>query len=388
MERNGHCRVHVIRLDEVQKFARAGDVGPFSDVDEILVGRRDERIESGEPQVRFDLRRHARRDSFHGFRDCADMSGRGSAASADDVQKPLFGEFADDRRHLIGRLFVFAENVGQSCVRVCADEARRFCREFGEVRVHLLRAERAVETDREKLFGVKHGDEEGFRALSGEHSSAGVAERRREHDGDSGVAGPHGVADCVDRRFCVEGVEDRFDEEDVGSSVDQRFRLNLIGCGEFVEGDVSRGGVVDGGGHGGCPSGRSHASRDETGLFRCARGHGVGCFARDFGSGERKVVDAVFETVIRLRDGVRVEGVCLNDVRAGFEICVVNGLDGVGTGDAEHIVVAHERFRMVCKWSGVEIGFLQSLRLKHGSHGSVEHKNAFLKLRLQKLNFF
>ena len=43
--------------------------------------------------------------------------------------------------------FVFAENVGQSCVRVCADEARSFCRELGEVRVHLLRAESAVEAD-------------------------------------------------------------------------------------------------------------------------------------------------------------------------------------------------------------------------------------------------
>ena len=66
----------------------------------------------------------------------------------------------------------------------------------------------------------------------------------------------------------------------------------------------------------------------------------------------------------------------------------MDGLDGIGAGNAEHIVVAHERFRMICKGPCIEIGFFQTLRLKHGSHGAVEHKNAFLKLRLQKLNFF
>ena len=235
---------------------------------------------------------------------------------------------------------------------------------------------------------MKDRNEKRLGGLPGKHASARIAESCGEHQRNPDFAGFHGLLNRIDCGLGIEGVENGFDEQQIDSAIDQGLGLNLIGFGQFVEGDVPRGGVVDGWGDGGGPSGRSHASGDEPGTLRGPAGHLIGRLPCDLCSGKRQIVHAVLESVIGLGYRVGVEGVGFDNIRPGLQIGHVNRPDRVRTCDAENVVVTGQRTGMVGKHSGIEIGLLQSAGLQHGSHGSVEHKNPFLKLLFQKLDFF
>src|SRR6202035_5198354 len=73
--------------DELAELGRAGDVGALADVDERNVGSERERLETGEPHQRRDLRRRAGFMTANGFGDGADVVRRRAAASPDDVDE-------------------------------------------------------------------------------------------------------------------------------------------------------------------------------------------------------------------------------------------------------------------------------------------------------------
>src|SRR5262249_7763340 len=79
-------------------FGRAGDVGPRADVDEVGVGPQRQRLEAAQPQIRFDLRNHARLTIFARRRDRADVLRRRAAAPADEVEPALPRPIAQLRR--------------------------------------------------------------------------------------------------------------------------------------------------------------------------------------------------------------------------------------------------------------------------------------------------
>ena len=114
------------------------------------------------------------------------------------------------------------------------------------MRVHLFRSERTVETDRQQFFRMKHGDKKRLGALSRQHTSAGVAERRRKHDGNPRVPRAHGVGDRVHGGFGIQRIENGFHEQQIGAAVDQSLRLHLIGLRKFVERDIAGSGIIDG----------------------------------------------------------------------------------------------------------------------------------------------
>ncbi len=73
---------------------------------------------------------------------------------------------------------------------------------------------------------------------------------------------------------------------------------------------------------------------------------------------------------------MRVEGVGLDDIGAGFEVGAMNCGDHVGAGQHEMIVAAFER-------GAAEIRSGQIALLDHGAHGPIEDKNPVLE-RLEK----
>ena len=111
--------------------------------------------------------------------DRARVLGRRAAAAAGDVQEPAARELAEQRARHLGRLVVAAEGVRQAGVRVRSDEARREPRELGDVRPHLLRAERAVDADDQRL-GVLDRDPERLDRLARERPAGEVDDRGRD----------------------------------------------------------------------------------------------------------------------------------------------------------------------------------------------------------------
>ncbi len=149
-------------------------------------------------------------------RDRLDVRRRRAAAPADEVHEARVGELGEDRRRLVRRLVVLAEGVGQPGVRVAADEGVRDARHLGDVGAHLLGAERAVEADEQGL-GVAHRVPERL----GDLPRQGPARRVRDRPGDDHRPAATVVGeDRLDREdggLGVERVEDRLDEDEVGS---------------------------------------------------------------------------------------------------------------------------------------------------------------------------
>ena len=156
-----------IFLDQLAELRAAGDVRALADVDEQEVGRDDQRLETGEARVAWRVRvadvalrvmplRAAARGSARGATPrtasaiACDVRRRGAAAAADEIDEARARELADDRGHVLGRFVVFAERIRQAGVRMRADAAVGDAGEHVDVLAQLLRAERAVEADRER----------------------------------------------------------------------------------------------------------------------------------------------------------------------------------------------------------------------------------------------
>ena len=372
-----HGRLVIAVSDKIQELLRTRDVGALPDVHEIGVLRDDQRIKSAQTEILFHFRNPARGNAPDGFGNRLDVRGSRSAAAADDVQKVRFGELPENGAHDFRSLRIVSEFIGQSRVRVCADKKGSLCGKFRDVRAHFGGAERTVEPDGKKIGRVRNGNQEGFDILPREHSSAGVADRSRDHDGHAHAAFPERRFNPVNRRLAVQRVENGFNEKDVRAAVDQARGRDPVCRGEFVEGDVAQCGIRHVGGKRGGPARRPDRSRDETRFFRRLPRPCVGGLSGDLRPRPVQFVDEILKPVVRLRDGVGVEGVCFDDVRTGLQIGVVNLPDRLRAGQTEHVVVSPELLFQGLKARAPEIALGQALFLKHCPHRPVKDQDPF-----------
>jgi hypothetical protein len=84
------------------------------------------------------------------------------------------------------------------------------------------------------------------------------------------------------------------------------------------------------------------------------------------------------ELVVELGDHRRVEGVRLDDVRAGLEVLRVDLLDHVGASDHQDVVVALEVVGVVLEALAAEVSLGELVLLHGGAHGAVNHHDALL----------
>ena len=207
----------VARGDELAELGRAGDVGALADVHERDFRRERERLEPRKPQERLRLGHGARRFGPHRFRNRADVLRRRAAAAADDVDQPGLGELAEMPRHVVRAFVIVAELVRQAGIRIGADQRVAHPRHVGDVRAHLLGAERAVQSDRDRI-GVPHRVPERLRRLAGEQPPRTVGDGAGDHDRHVDAADLALLHDRVDRGLGVERVEDGLDQQHVGAA--------------------------------------------------------------------------------------------------------------------------------------------------------------------------
>ncbi len=81
--------------------------------------------------------------------------------------------------------------------------------------------------------------------------------------------------------------------------------------------------------------------------------------------------------VIRHRDGCRVEGIGLDNVRAGGEIGVVDLANNLRLAEDQQVVIAFQVARPIGKAFAAEILLTQTIALDHGAHAPVQNQNAF-----------
>lgn len=133
-------------------------------------------------------------------------------------------------------LVILTELVWEAGVGVGTDEEWAFASYLGKVGHHVVRTERTVETEGEEV-DMGDGIEESVERLTGEDTSALVGDRCGDHDGEVGdVAFLQLILNGIEGGLGIETIEDRLDEEDVDTTVEETARLLGIGFGELVEG--------------------------------------------------------------------------------------------------------------------------------------------------------
>ena len=142
-----------------------------------------------------------------------------------------------------------------------------------------------------------------------------------------------------DRRLGVQGVEDRLDEDEIDTTLDQRIDLLAIDRLDLVEVDLAVAGIVDVGRQGQGLVGGAQRTRHPArpAVFRRIF---VSDAAHDLGRGVIDPPDERFGAVIGLADGIGVEGIGGEDLGAGTREALANRADDFGPGDVEQIVVA------------------------------------------------
>ncbi len=184
-------------------------------------------------------------------------------------------------------------------------------------------------------------------------------------------------------RLGVQRVEDRLDQDDVGTAVDQPANLLGIGDAQVVEGHGAEAGIVDVGRDGGGAVGRAQRPGDEAAAPVLALGPQQGALGEPRPVAVQ-LVDRILHAVVGLGDGGGREGVGLDDVGARHRIGVVDRLDGVGLGQRQEVVVALEVAFAGLEAMAPEVALLVVQALDLGAHGAVEHQDALARRRGQR----
>jgi hypothetical protein len=361
--------------DELPELGRAGDVGALADIDERDVARQRERLEPRQAHQGRHLRNRTRRLAGDGRRHRPNMRRRRAAAAADHVDEAGLGELG---QHGGGRLRAFvveAELVRQAGIRIGADERVGDLADLLDMGPHLARAEGAVEADRQRRRMADRMPK-GGRRLAGQGAAGQVRDGARDHDRQLDTALGEDLPGGNDGRLGVQGVEDRLDQDDLGAAVDEPPHLLAIGVAHLIKGDGAIAGIVDVGRDRQGAVGRPDGAGDEAAaaVFRLSQGRRLAGEARAFAV---ELVDDRLEPVIGLRDRGARKGVGLDDIGAGLKVAQVDVADGVGLREDEKVVVAAQIVAVIAEALAAKILFGQLQRLDLGSHGAVEHENAF-----------
>jgi hypothetical protein len=368
LERDLDGAGEVVRLDEAPEACGAGDVRALADQHEPGVRPDLERLEAAPPRRRLSVRDPAGSDPGDRRRNRSRVLGRRAAAAAGDVEEARLGELAEQRARHVGRLVVAAECVREAGVRVRAREARRDARELGDVRAHLLRAERAVHADDQRVRVLDRRPER-IDGLPAERAPGEVDDRRGDPQRQLG----RGLARGGDRRLRVQRVEDRLEQQEVDPALVEGADLLRVRVAHLLERVRAEARIVDARAERERDVQRADRAGDELAAGLVGRG------PRELGARDVHLVHRVLEPVVGLPDRRRRERVRRRDVRAGPEVAAVDRRDEIGVSEVEQVGVAAHVARV--PGEGVAAPFLlaQPARLQQHAPRAVEHEDPLLR---------
>ena len=328
-------------------------------------GRTGQRVESAQTQIRFNRRHLARRNSADRFGNRLDVRRRGAAATADDVEPAVLRPLAQLRREGF-RCFGKTrrqQRIRQAGVRIRADVNRRDAGKFLDERTQFLGPERAVHADAQQRH-VRNGIPKRLDGLAGH---AAIAARLDERDGGengnmllrrtasravSQLSLPKRSRDSA-RRSCpaLEAAQSRALQKFSGW---RKMPPSRSACQKSFppaanprRRRATRGPVPNKPRpvHRKCsraPPDCSRRSKWTTSLVvgpmapatkqtrpGCACSACVRRAPGAFRAGLGQFIGQRFQAIIGQRNGLRIERVRLDDVRAGFEVLAMNVLDDV-----------------------------------------------------------
>ncbi len=310
--------------------------------------------------------------------DVLDVGRRRAAAAAHYVYKAGACKILNKFAHLVRRLVVLAEFVGQAGVRISAGVAVGDVGQHFYVGPHFGGSEGTVQADRPG-FGVFDGNPECLYRLSAERTSGSVGNGAGDHNRQFDTLFFEHLIDGVQRRFTVQSVENGFHQNDIHAAFDEAAYLFGIGIFGFIERERPVTGIVDVGRKTECFVQRTNGPGDE--LRTCIRmfiHKRIHCFAGTFCSCYVDIVRRFLQVVIGLRNGGCAECVGFDDIGAGIQVLSVDFLDYIRPREAQQVVVSFQVLVKILESFAPKIVFLQLVTLDHGPHGSVDDEYAGL----------
>ncbi|RMR97359.1 hypothetical protein ALP75_205063 [Pseudomonas syringae pv. actinidiae] len=364
----------VVFTDQAGKAGGAGDVGALADVDEQRLPIDGERFEARQTAGFRNVRNFSWRVTRHCLGNRLDVRRRGATAAADDVQKAALSEFFDDLRRLARQFVVFAERVGQAGVGVRRHMRVGLVGQLLQVRTQFAGTQGAVQADRDRL-GMADRVPERFGGLARQGAAGGVGDGAGNHDRQFKTQFLEHTLHGKDGCFGVEGVEDGFDQDQVGAALDQAFGGFGVVLHQFVERDVAIAGIVDVRRQRAGAAGRAEHAGNEARFVRGFEGFGVCDLAGQTGAFDVQLVNDRFHAVIGLGHLCGVEGIGFEDVGTGIQIRLLDGADHVWTGQDQQVVVALDVAWPFGKAFAPVVFFLEPVALDHGAHAAIEDQN-------------
>ena len=212
--------------------------------------------------------------------------------------------------------------------------------------------------------------------MSGECAARGIGNGARNHNRQFKTDIVKIFFYCEYGRFCVERIENSFDQNNIGAAFNQTIHRLQIIFDELIKGDVARTRIIYIGRNRTGAAGWPEYTGNKAWLGRIARGEIVAEFARKFGGGKVQLEAQVFHVVIGHGNARGVKGVGFQNVRTGFKISALDLADYVRFGDAEQIVIARDIHVVIRKARAAIIRLLQLVTLDHGAHTAIQNQDA------------
>ncbi len=250
--------------------------------------------------------------------------------------------------------------------------------QFLDVLTQLLRAERAVEAEADRP-DMAQRIVEGLGGLAGQRAAAGIGDGAGDHHRQTFAGGFEEGLDGVDRGLRIQRVEDSFDQKQIRAAVDQTLCGFGVGGDQFVEADIAKARIVHIRRDRCRAIGRAEHAGDEARFVRRLGLEFIRDGARELRGGLVQFVDDVFQVIIGLGHGGRIEGVGLDDIGAGVQVGAVNVADDLRLCQRQQVVVALQVGVMIREARAAVVGLFQLVTLDHGAHGTIQDQDAVFK---------
>ena len=384
LERDGESLLKVTIDDGLLEDGRARNVAPFTEVDErlavvIFVRHIVERLETGDAHNFWHIVLLARRVRCHHLGESADVVIRGAAAATDAIQQPLLEEDAAVFGHFSTLLIVTTHGVRQTGVRVREHPAVGALAQVLNVRDHVLGAESAVQANSHRL-GVADGVPERLVRLARQGTTGVVDDGAGDEQRKTRTVSLKELLNGENRRLGVERVKDRFNQNQVHTTLDECLNLLVVRVNNLVERTRAERRVLDGWRHRECSVRRTNGAGGKARLGRILLRKLHARRLRQASSGQVHVAHffLLVELVVRLRDHRRRERVRLDDVGARGEIRLVDFRDDLRLRQHQDVVVPLQVMRMILVTITTEVILAQLVLLHRRSHRAVDHHHALL----------
>ena len=191
--------------------------------------------------------------------------------------------------------------------------------------------------------------------------------------------------DRKNRRLGIQGIEYRFHHQAVDTAFEQSMRRNSIGVGELFEGDIAQARVIDIRRHRRGAIGWAKDAGDKS-LPAALPGDFIRCLPGDARRGQVEIGNSLFKAIVRLRRETGVEGIGLDNIRAGLEIGLVDFPDDMRPGQAQQVIVAGQRLVVAFELPPAEVSLGQTVVLDHRAHRTIEQQDSLAQRFFKRMH--